>query len=209
MKIKICGITNLDDALAAVEAGADMLGYNFYPRSKRYLSVEACTQIQEELHQHGARMISVGVFVNASVEDIIATMEACDLDLAQLHGDEPPALLESLGERVFKAIRPQSAEEALAAIQQYPHREKPPALLIDAYHPSEYGGSGQTGDWNLACELASRIPVLLAGGLTPENVRVAIEQVQPWGVDVASGIESSPGIKDHARVRQFIEAARL
>lgn len=207
MKIKICGITKLEDALAAINAGADMLGFNFYPRSKRYISIETCADIQQGIKERGADVISVGVFVNASYETILETLEACSLDLAQLHGDELPELLAKLGERAFKAIRPQSVGEALDALEKYPQRVHAPTLLVDAYHPSVYGGSGTKGDWSLARELATQKSILLAGGLTPENVEDAVRQINPWGVDVASGVEVGPGSKSEALMRRFCEAA--
>ncbi len=208
MKIKICGITNLNDALAAVDAGADMLGYNFYSKSKRYISINKCVEIQTELVERGMDVISVGVFVNASYETILNTIEICALDLVQLHGDEPPELLEELGEFAFKAVRPQSADDALKALEKYSQEDRAPALLVDAYHPSEYGGSGTIGDWSLAKELVEKAPILLAGGLTSENVGEAVRQVHPWGVDVASGVEASPGKKDAAKMKAFVQAVR-
>ncbi len=208
MIVKICGIKTLSDALAAIDTGADMLGYNFYPKSKRYISINECVEIQTELVERGMDIISVGVFVNASYETIITTLEVCALNLVQLHGDESPELLEELGEWAFKAIRPQSTDEALNALEKYPQRTDAPALLVDAYHPSEYGGSGTVGDWSLAGELAAQKPILLAGGLTPENVGEAVRQVNPWGVDVASGVEASPGIKDVSKISAFITAAK-
>ena len=208
MKIKICGITNLDDALAAIDAGADMLGYNFYPKSKRYISTQECVEIQDGLIARGLDVISVGVFVNAPYETVINTLEICALNLVQLHGDEPPELLEELGEWAFKAIRPQSEEEALSVLEKYSQQDSAPALLVDAYHPSEYGGSGTLGNWSLAQELATQAPILLAGGLTPDNVGEAVRQVNPWGVDVASGVESSPRSKSEALMKRFCEAAR-
>jgi phosphoribosylanthranilate isomerase len=208
MKIKICGITNLDDALAAIEAGADMLGFNFYPKSPRCITTEACAEIQASITNRQSSINTVGVFVNAPADEITAVLDQCGLDLAQLSGDEPVKTLAALGERAFKALRlldPESAAEALALI---PSRTSPPAYLVDAYRPGEYGGTGQTADWGLASDLAQRAPVLLAGGLTPDNVAEAVRQVHPWGVDVASGVEASPGKKDAGKVREFIRNAR-
>jgi phosphoribosylanthranilate isomerase len=208
MIVKICGITRLDDALAAIDAGADMLGYNFYPASKRYLVVQACEEIQAGLQRRGLAIKTVGVFVNATHDTITATLDTCDLDLAQLHGDEDPKLLASLGAQAFKAIRPRTVTQALSALDTYPPREAAPALLVDAYRPDQYGGTGHTGDWVLAADLATRGLILLAGGLHPGNVQEAIRQVQPWGVDVASGVESSPGVKERSLMEQFIRNAR-
>ena len=208
MKIKICGITNIEDAVAAINAGADMLGFNFYPKSKRYISIKECVEIQTELVERDLDVISVGVFVNASYETIIKTLEICALDLVQLHGDEPPELLDEIGEWAFKAIRPQSEAEALEALETYSQQDRAPALLVDAYHPSEYGGSGTVGDWSLARKLAIKAPILLAGGLTPDNIGEAVRQVNPWGVDVASGVEASPRSKSDALMKRFVESAR-
>ncbi len=134
----------------------------------------------------------------------------CDLDLAQLHGEEDPELLALLAKRAFKALRPRSVVEAEADASRYA-RFGPgggPDLLVDAYHPDARGGTGQAGDWNLAAGLARQHRLLLAGGLTPGNVAHAIRQVRPWGVDVASGVEAAPGRKDHDQVRAFIAAAK-
>lgn len=207
MKIKICGITNVQDGLTAVSLGTDMLGFNFYPPSKRYITPAACAELIAELEAQGAHARWVGVFVNSPIEEVRAIMAQCGLHLAQLHGDEPPSMLAELGAMAFRAIRPASAAEAEAQIATLPHRP-PPAFLIDAYHPSEYGGSGAVGDWELAKAIAVRSPILLAGGLTVENVKTAVSQVNPWGVDVASGVESAPGIKDAAKMKAFIKAAR-
>ncbi|MER2599652.1 MAG: phosphoribosylanthranilate isomerase [Caldilineales bacterium] len=150
----------------------------------------------------------VGVFVNASLEQIVRTLNYCDLDLAQLHGEEPPELLAALPGRAYRALRPRSDEEAAAQAASFGRfgPARGPRLLVDAWHPSLRGGSGQTGDWRLAATLAAHYPLLLAGGLTPDNVAAAITQVQPWGVDVAGGVEAAPGRKDHAKVRAFLAA---
>ncbi|KAA3646758.1 MAG: phosphoribosylanthranilate isomerase [Chloroflexi bacterium] len=208
MKVKICGITSLEDAIPAVEAGADMLGFNFYPKSSRYIERELCKEIINALRANDMPVLNVGVFVNAPLDEIKETMSACGLDLAQLSGDEQPEILKALGEKGFKGIRPQSLEEAQTALREYPLRSRPPALLIDAYRPGEYGGTGQTGDWGLAAKLTTEHDILLAGGLKPENVGAAVQQVQPWGVDVASGVESEPGIKDQQKVLAFIQNAQ-
>jgi len=203
LTVKICGLTTLEDALAAVEAGADLLGFNFYPPSPRYISPAECARLAAELRKRGCSARLVGVFVNASAGEIEAILDGCALDLAQLSGDEGPELVQRLGKRAFKAIRPAGPSEP-----DYPARAEPPAYLIDAYRPGEYGGTGQTGDWRLAAELARRAPILLAGGLRSENVAAAVQQVHPWGVDVASGVESAPGRKDPDKMRAFIQSAR-
>jgi phosphoribosylanthranilate isomerase len=204
MIIKICGLTNLEDALAAAEAGADLLGFNFYPRSPRYLTPQACSQIVSRLYLMGFPVRTVGVFVNEPVESVRAILEECNLDLAQLSGDEPPDDLKGLDGRGYKTLRLASLLEA----ERYARKGAPPALLLDAFQPGLYGGTGQTGDWESAEKIASRYPILLAGGLHPGNVAQAITQVKPWGVDVASGVESSPGKKDQQAMRDFIRLAR-
>jgi phosphoribosylanthranilate isomerase len=208
VKIKICGITTLDDALAAVEAGADILGFNFFPSSPRYIEPFACAQIRAGLDKRGLEVATVGVFVNADPLSIACILNDCGLDLAQLSGDEPPGTLLELSPRAFKALRPNSQTTLVSALQVYPVRESPPAWLIDAYHPCQYGGTGRTADWSLASELARQAPVLLAGGLRAENVAAAVRQVHPWGVDVASGVESSPGRKDSHKMASFVDAVR-
>jgi phosphoribosylanthranilate isomerase len=208
MIVKICGLTTLADSLAAAEAGADMLGFNFYPPSPRYISPVECRRIADELKQRAARPVLVGVFVNASPEEINEIMQTCGLDLAQLCGDEPTGLLQALGERAFKALRPATQSELQESIQHYPLRKNPPAWLVDAHRAGSYGGSGRTANWELAAELAAQAPILLAGGLTTENIAAAVVQVRPWGVDVASGVESSPGRKDRRKMDEFILAAR-
>jgi phosphoribosylanthranilate isomerase len=208
MKVKICGITNLEDALAAVEAGADLLGFNFYPPSPRYISPGSCAAILEGLERRRLQVVSVGVFVNASPAQVAAILSECGLAQAQLSGDEPPADLELLGERAFKSLRPENPETLAAWVSRYPRRSLAPAWLVDAYRPGQYGGTGQVADWSLARSLAEQAPVLLAGGLRPENVAEAIAQVQPWGVDVASGVEFTPGRKDRQKMAAFIAAAR-
>lgn len=208
MKIKICGLTNLDDALAATEMGADLLGFNFYPDSPRYITPEACARLLAALRLHGSSTPAVGVFVNADRSEVRRVVAACELDMVQLHGDEPPDFLAALGVPAFKAVRPRTTDEAQSARVRYAARATPPALLVDAFQPGLYGGTGAIGDWSAAAALAGQAPILLAGGLTPENVALAIAQVHPWGVDVASGVESSPGHKDQARMAAFVAAVR-
>ncbi len=208
MKVKICGITTLEDALAAVEAGADLLGFNFFPRSPRFIEEFACAQITRELRLRAISVGLVGVFVNPAAEKVVRIMQSCNLDLAQLSGDEPPALAQALGIRAFKALRPSNRQQFNQALETYPQRTSPPAVLIDANQPGKYGGTGQAADWSLAAEFSSQIPLLLAGGLNPANVAAAVHQVHPWGVDVASGVEFIPGRKDVRKMAAFIQAAR-
>jgi len=206
MKVKICGIANLEDAQAALEAGADLLGFNFYSKSPRCVSPEVACSIVEHIRSRNRVPTLVGVFVNSSLDEVQSILQAVKLDLAQLHGDEPPEFLEQLKGCGFKALRPVSVEEAEAkAVKYAPHGSQEPALLVDAYRKDRYGGTGQVGDWSIAARLAEQYSVLLAGGLTPENVAEAIRQVKPWGVDTASGVEASPRKKDVAKMRRFIE----
>jgi len=200
-KIKICGIKTITDALAAMDAGADLIGFNFYPKSPRYVEVGMVRNIMSVVRQDG-RAKSVGVFVNASVGEILATMDTLGLNLAQLHGDETVEMLSQLDGKGFKAFRgiPESVDGFV--------KGKSPAFLLDASVKGMYGGSGVTADWNGAAELTRKYPLLLAGGLTPENVAEAVGRVKPWGVDVASGVESAPGEKDAKKMKAFVQAVR-
>lgn len=200
-KIKICGIKTVEDALAAMDAGADMLGFNFYPKSPRYISVGQCRDVMSVMRKF-SQITYVGVFVNASVEEVRATLETAALSLAQLHGDEPSEMSRALDGKAFKAFR--GVPDELNGFA----REGVPALLVDASVKGSYGGTGMTADWKGAAELAKQVPLLLAGGLTPANVADAVRQVHPWGVDVASGVESVPGVKDVNKMRAFVNAVR-
>lgn len=200
-KIKICGIKTVTDALAAMDAGADLIGFNFYPKSPRYVEVGMCRNIMSVVRQDG-RAQSVGVFVNASLAEILATMETLGLNLAQLHGDETVEMLKQLDGKGFKAFR--GIPENVAGFV----RSEAPAFLVDASVKGVYGGSGVTADWEGAAELAKKYPLLLAGGLTAENVAEAVRRVKPWGVDVASGVESAPGEKDARKMKAFVRAVR-
>lgn len=218
-KIKICGLKTLPDALAAIEAGADLLGFNFYPKSPRYIEPVACAEITAILREEHPAVTLVGVFVNSPAEEIRATLQTAHLHLAQLHGDESPEMVAELAPLAFKAIRLKSdaradweAEKRMASVIQLSASksapQSAPALLVDASVPGLYGGSGVTANWDAAAQLAKQIPLLLAGGLTPENVADAIARVQPWGVDTASGVESAPGVKDPAKMQAFVKAVR-
>jgi phosphoribosylanthranilate isomerase len=208
MIVKICGIKTLEEALAAVDAGADMLGFNFYPPSPRYITPQTCARIVTELITHHASPVTVGIFVNESPQRIEEILESCSLDLAQLCGDEPVEDLAALGGRAFKAVRPQSLTEAEELLRKYARRE-PPSLLVDANVRGTYGGTGETGDWVIARHLAERAPIMLAGGLNPQNVAAAIRAVDPWGVDAASGVESSPGVKNPSKIAALISAVTI
>lgn len=216
MKVKICGTTNLADALLAADAGADFIGFIFYPPGKRSIDVPAARAISAQLRQRPACPLLVGVFVNETPAHMARVLAECQLDLAQLHGDEPPWLVgderSPLYGRVFKALRPTSLAEAEADAEWYlppaPHPGQP-GLLIDTYHPTLRGGTGETTNWEMSAHLAQQYPrLMLAGGLTPENVATAVAQVRPFAVDVASGVEAAPGRKDPQRLRAFIRQAR-
>jgi phosphoribosylanthranilate isomerase len=206
-RIKICGITSVDDGLLAAAAGADAVGLNFYHRSPRSVSLDTATEIVDALPRHVA---SVGVFVDARVADIRETATRLRLDFIQLHGDEPPEFLAQLRDHlVIRAVRLQSTLEAVAGyLAKCP--VPPAAVLIDAHVRGQYGGTGRTLDWS-ALDQHSRclpgIPLILAGGLTPENVGQAISVVRPAAVDTASGVERAPGRKDAELVRTFVAAA--
>lgn len=208
MRVKICGLRTLDEALVAIDAGADYLGFNFYPPSPRYVDPVTCADITAGILRRGYGATFVGVFVNEPADKIDAILDECGLHLAQLCGDEPPHVLELLGKRAFKALRPRNADELKRIEQLYPRRQDAPAWLIDGFRRGEFGGSGENADWGLAGALAQRAAIFLAGGLNPGNVARAIEQVRPWGVDVASGVESKPGKKDSEKMRAFVLAAR-
>jgi phosphoribosylanthranilate isomerase len=203
-KIKICGIKTVTDALAAMDAGAGLIGFNFYPKSPRFIDTGICKEIMLVMRKY-EHVTYVGVFVNAAVEEIRATMETCELNLAQLHGDETPEILNELDGKAFKAFRGISTD---FETDQRIRTDAAPAFLLDASVKGLYGGSGITADWNGAAELAKKYPLLLAGGLTPENVAEAVRLVKPWGVDVASGVESAPGEKDPGRMKAFVQAVR-
>lgn len=199
-RVKICGITRVEDALAAVEAGADALGFMFYPPSPRHLSLEAAQAIIALLPPFVAR---VGVFVDASAEAIRTTADACGLDTLQLHGAETPEFCRTLAPRpVLKAFRIRGPE-CLEALPAYAGQ----AWLLDSYVAGTLGGTGRTFNWDLAATAVRQGGrVVLAGGLTPDNVAAAVRAVRPWAVDVSSGVEASPGCKDPARMRDFLQA---
>ena len=201
-KIKICGIKTLTDALAAIHAGADYLGFNFYAKGVRFIGKQTCAEITSVLKKEHPQIKLVGVFVNSSVEEVKDILATCSLALAQLHGDESTEMMMQLGGRAFKAFRgiPESINGFV--------RNESPAFLLDASVKGVYGGSGVTADWNGAAELAKTYPLLLAGGLTPENVAEAVSRVKPWGVDVASGVESAPGEKDAAKMVEFVKEVK-
>jgi len=202
VRVKICGITNVEDALAAVEAGADALGFMFYAQSPRNAPLETATAIIRQLPPFVAK---VGVFVNPAEAAVREAILRCGLDTLQFHGDETPDFCQKFSpHKVYKAFRIQSLE-SLRALPAY----RTDAWLLDSFTPDKRGGTGARFNWDLAVE-AKKIgrSIILAGGLTPENVAEAVAKVKPYAVDVSSGVESAPGKKDHRRLREFIGAAR-
>ena len=207
-QVKICGITQGNQARQIVEIGADAIGVNFWPNSKRYIDFDEARPWLEELIDTVTR---IGVFVNADSDEITRVMESGAIDYAQLHGDESPEEVDALlqkGLPVYKALGIKDAE-AIDVIASYPGD----AILLDAYAPTEYGGTGESFDWNLGRLAVERFSgekkIILAGGLTPENVESAIQQVAPFAIDTASGVESdTPGVKDLDKVEQFLEGIR-
>jgi phosphoribosylanthranilate isomerase len=199
--VKICGITRITDATAAVIAGADMLGFIFVPSSPRFVTIEQVNTITPTLPPW---VLPVGVFADAPREQILETIRLTGIRGIQLHGAETPADADGYPVDVIKAFRvSRNFFPALAG--QY----RVPTILIDSFVPGVQGGTGITSDWEIARLLSAKGQVILSGGLKPKNVGRAIATVRPYGVDVSSGVEESPGIKDHALVREFITAARL
>lgn len=202
IRIKLCGMTRPEDARIAEAAGADAVGFIFAP-SPRQITAEQARQISRELGPFIAR---VGVFVDATQDQIAAVLERVDLDVLQLHGSETPEQVEglrSLGRHLVKSVRVKDAT-SLSRLDEYPVD----AILLDSYIPGVPGGTGHTFDWTLATQIAQQHRIILAGGLTPDNVAEAIKVVQPYGLDAASGVEQSPGVKDPAMMQQFIARAR-
>ncbi len=210
-RIKICGITRVEDALAAAEAGADAIGLNFFAQSPRYIDLATARTIVQSVPPRTAK---VGVFVNESSQRIIQIVDQLALDFVQLHGDEPPDQLAALAPRqVIRAFRMSGDYEPLLTYLRTCHELgcPPTAVLIDAYKLGIYGGTGKTANWGKVHEFqqhAGNVPVVLSGGLSPENVAEAIERARPAAVDVASGVEVAPGRKDAARIGRFVDAAR-
>lgn len=198
-KVKICGITNLDDALAAIEYGADALGFVFAP-SPRQVTTSAVKDIAGRLPPF---IFKVGVFVNSELAEVQETMSLCNLDLAQLHGDESPDYCAALFPKAIKVF----TTDNLPAYQELTHYQVA-AYMLDRDKGATAGSTEQSRLWELAREIRNYGPVILAGGLTPESVRQAIETALPYAVDVSSGVESDPGKKDHGKLRSFIEAVK-
>jgi phosphoribosylanthranilate isomerase len=203
-RVKVCGVTRVEDARVAWAAGADALGLNFYPRSPRYVTAEKAAELARTRPALGA---VVGVFVNESPDVIRNRVRECGLTSVQLHGDEPPEACAGFGVPVIKALRVRGPEDVERA-RTYVGVGDVAALLLDGAAPG-YGGGGVGFDWSLVARLADAgVPVLVAGGLNPSNVQEAVRATRPYGVDVASGVEVSPGIKDADAVRAFVRAAK-
>lgn len=200
VRVKICGITNPEDAHFAADSGADALGFVFFEKSPRNISPEAAAHIVAELPPF---VTKVGVFVDSSLEMVEQVMSFCKLDLAQLHGEESPDLCQALYPRAVKAFRV-DGHRTLDHIASY----RAAAYLLDTYSTTAVGGTGKSFDWEVARELGKSFRVILAGGLSPANVNRAITLVQPYGVDVSTGVESWPGKKDPALVRAFMQEAK-
>ena len=211
--IKICGITSAHDAQVSALAGADAIGLNFWPQSKRFVGHELAREIVAALP---SGMTKVGVFVNASADEIATTVDLVGLDWIQLHGDEPADMLAKLPPSVpvLRAFR--CGDDGLASLARYLSATKnsgraADAVLVDAASEGEFGGTGRRADWARIAQdrnLIGELPLVLAGGLTPQNVAAAIDAVRPDGVDVASGVESRPGVKDAELVEKFVATAR-
>jgi len=200
IKVKICGTTSLKDAFLAVESGADAIGFIFYKMSPRNISQKEAKEIILQLPPF---IETVGVFVNETSDKINRIAEQCKLNSIQLHGEESPALCRRVKRKVIKAFRVKNAD-SLKSIASYDVS----GFLLDSYNGGSKGGTGQVFDWNLALRVKKQGPVILAGGLNPYNVYTAIHRVRPYGVDVCSGVEKSPGIKDHEKIREFIKSVR-
>ncbi|MBE0505047.1 MAG: phosphoribosylanthranilate isomerase [Desulfuromonadales bacterium] len=201
VKIKICGITEPGDALHAVDCGADALGFVFYERSPRAITPDKAQAIIAQLPPF---VTVVGLFVNEDPRIIRDVADHCHLDVIQYHGDETPETVQMAPRRSIRALRIKG-DATIDDFAAYPAS----GLLIDAWVEGVFGGTGVLSNWQIAAEIAKKRPVILAGGLTPENVAAAIQAVRPYGVDVSSGVENAPGRKDRKKVAAFISAAQL
>ena len=200
VKVKICGITNVEDALLAVSAGADAVGFVFHESSPRFVFPEQAGAIIRVLPPF---IQVVGLFVNADIGFVNETSDLCGLDLVQLHGDEPPEYCGQVNRRVIKAFRVKDIT-SLDPLKNY----QVSGYLLDAWSPAAYGGTGMSFNWEVAKVAEKYNPIILAGGLTPENVMSAVEIVAPYAVDVSSGVEAAPGKKDPDKVREFVRRAK-
>jgi phosphoribosylanthranilate isomerase len=201
IKVKICGITNIDDAVAAVDFGADALGFVFFKKSPRYISHVDAAAIINKLPSFTT---TIGVFVNEKPEQVEKIIDLTHIDAVQLHGNEPPEMCD-ISRRVIKAIRVKSLESLDPLIN---YKDKVSAFMLDTFTPDILGGTGQIFNWDIAVYAKQFGRIILAGGLTPDNVAAAIRRVRPYGVDVSSGVESKKGKKDHKKMKSFIERAK-
>jgi phosphoribosylanthranilate isomerase len=200
VRVKVCGTTRLKDALLAVACGADAIGFIFYKKSPRYVTAQTAKDICSKLPPFVHR---VGVFVNESAETINRIAGRCGLDAVQLHGDESPAFCKKIKHRVIKAVRIKDSG-SLGGLSQY----TVDGYLLDTFKEDQWGGTGKVFDWTLAQRAKRYGPVIIAGGLNPRNVKKAIRQARPYGVDVSSGVEQSPGKKDPKKLKAFLKAVR-
>ncbi len=200
VRVKVCGMTSLEDTMLAVRAGADAVGFIFYEKSPRAVKQKLVKEIIAALPPF---VETVGVFVNEEFDKVNKIAEACGLHSVQLHGDESPAYCKKMHRHVIKAIRVKD-EDSLKPLSKY----SVTAFLLDTYSEGEQGGTGKTFDWNLVHRAKKSGPVILAGGLGPNNVRSAIERVRPYAVDVCSGVEKSPGVKNPEKVNAFIQSVK-
>ena len=199
VKVKVCGMTSLKDALVAVEGGADAVGFIFYKKSPRSVTMKTVREIVLELPPF---VDTVGVFVDETAEQINKIADYCNLDIIQLHGDESPTYCKKIRRKVIKAFRIKDMQ-SVKKISNF----QVSGFLLDTFSENLHGGTGKVFDWNLALPAKKFGPVIMAGGLTPNNVQQAVRQIRPYGVDVCSGVESEPGIKDHKKVRAFLKNA--
>ena len=199
-RIKICGITNREDALKAAELGADALGFIFYTASRRYIDPEEASKIIKKLPPF---ITTVGVFVNPSLDEINSVKQKTGIDVVQLHGDESPEFCMMIPHKLIKAIRIKAKIDR-DEVELYPVQ----AILFDTHSEGNYGGTGKSFNWDILRNLDVSKNIILSGGLTPENVSQALEVVKPYGVDVSTGVEDSPGKKNHMKLREFIEAVK-
>jgi len=203
--VKVCGVTNIADALASVAAGADMLGFNFYARSRRFVTVDRAAEIIRQLRKSGSDIRCIGVFVDADAPSIRTIATEAALDGVQLHGNEGPEVCGQLQPlRVIKALRVHTGFDPTVA-----NNFDCDTILLDAWNANQPGGTGETFDWSVAAEIRERVErLILAGGLGAENVAAAIREVRPDAVDVCSGVEDAPGRKSAAKIHAFVEAVR-
>jgi len=201
VKVKICGLTNVEDALAAIEAGADFLGFVLWEKSPRFVTIETAREIARQLPPATQR---VGVFVDARVEQVMFSLRICDFGALQFHGQESPSFCQQFSVMTIKAFRVRDAA-SLQALSGY----DTDAVLLDSQVEGKPGGTGETFDWSLAAAAKKfNKPIFLAGGLTPQNVAAAVRAAHPFAVDVSSGVEAAPGKKDPRKMRDFVAAVR-